>query len=102
MYVIKRGTSAWLCTTALEAFEVDAVQLRLQGEVKKFHEFRLRLDKGEHVCAGVISICKCSDASSCNTCTKYKGCEILKAVQKTVQASSDFKKWVEANNGYTI
>lgn len=103
MYVIERGKSAvWLCESAIEAFEVDAVQLRLQGEVKKCDEFRLRLDNWEKVAAGVIKVYKCSDANKCSDCSKYKGCEILKAVQETAQAHSEWVKWVEDNGGYTF
>lgn len=102
MYVIERNQSMWLCESAIEAFEVDAVQIRLQGEVKQFDEFEQRLIKGEIINAGVIKVYKCSDANKCSDCTKYKGCEILQAVVETAQAHSDFAKWVEANGGYTL
>ena len=102
MYVIERGKSAWICESAIEAFELDAVSLRLQGELKNFKEFQLRLTKGECVKAGVIQVYKCSDANKCSDCIKYKGCEILKAVQETAQAHSEWVKWVEDNGGYTF
>ncbi len=102
MYVIERNKVAWLCTTAIETFQVDAVQLRLQGELKDFEVFQLQLDKGECVNAGVIKVYKCSDANKCSECSKYKCCEILKAVQETAQAHSDFAKFVKDNNGYTF
>jgi len=39
MYVIKRGTSVWLCGSARSAYEVEAVSLRLQGDMKHFERF---------------------------------------------------------------
>jgi hypothetical protein len=102
MYVIERNKSAWLCTTAIEAFQVDAIQLRLQAELKDFEVFQQRLDNFEKVKAGVISMTKCSNANKCEDCSKYKGCKILQAVQETAQAHSDFAKFVQANNGYTF
>ncbi|OPJ65511.1 hypothetical protein [Clostridium chromiireducens] len=102
MYVIERGKSAWLCVSAVETYEVQAVQIRLQAEDKDFKVFEQRLDKGEIIDAGVIKCYKCSDANKCNLCTKYKGCEILKAVQETAQASSDFAKFIKDNGGYTF
>lgn len=102
MYVIERNASraAWLCTTALETFS-DAVQLRLQGKDKDFKVFEQRLNKGEHIKAGVISVYKCSEALNCSECT-ITSCKILKAVQNTIKASSDFAKWVEKNSGYIL
>lgn len=103
MYVIERGKSAvWLCESSIEVFELDAIQLRIQSELKNFNEFRLRLDNWECLNIGVIKVYKCSDANKCNLCSKYKGCEILQAVQETAQAHSDFAKWVESNGGYTL
>jgi hypothetical protein len=102
MFVIERNSSCWLCESALDVFQVDAVQLRLQGEVKKYDEFRLRLDKGECLNVGVIKVYKCSAANKCSECYKHKCCEILQAVLETAQAHSDFFKWVKENGGYTI
>lgn len=100
MYVIQRKQSMWLCASAVETYEVQAVQIRLQGDIKDFTVFEQRLTNGEIIDAGVIKIYKCSEVSKCSECSKYKGCEILQAVQETAQASSDFRKWVEDNNGY--
>lgn len=102
MYVIERKQSMWLCASAVETYEVQAVSIRLQGEYKDFKVFEQRLNKGERIDAGVIKIYKCSEVGKCSECTKYKCCEILKAVQETAQASSDFRKWVEDNGGYTL
>lgn len=104
MYVIERGTAAaWLCTTAIEVFELDAVKLRLQGELKNFTVFEQRLDNWEHISAGVIKIYKCSDViTKCNECTKYTGCEIRLKVIETIKAHSEWVKLVENNGGYTF
>jgi len=102
MYVIERKQSMWLCASAVETYEVQAVQLRLQGDIKDFTVFEQRLDKGERIDAGVIQVYKCADATKCSECTKYKGCEILQAVQKTAQAHSEWVKLVESNGGYTF
>lgn len=102
MYTIERNKSAWLCESAIEAFQVDAVSLRLQAELKDFEVFQQRLTNGEIINAGVIKVYKCADATKCAECSKYKCCEILKAVQETIQASSDFRKLVEDNGGYTF
>ena len=101
MYVIERGTSAWLCTTAIEAFEVQAVQIRLQGELKDFDKFRLRLTKGDIINAGVIKVYKC-DATTCEDCEKSTKCEIrLKAIE-TIESHKAWVKAVESNGGYTF
>lgn len=102
MYAIERNRSAWLCTTTIEAFEVDAVRIRLQGKVKAFAEFQQRLDNWEHIDGDVISIYKCSKSTKCEDCIKYKGCEVLQKVQETAQAHAEFFKWVEYNGGYTF
>lgn len=102
MFAIERGKSAWLCESAIEAFQVDAVSLRLQAELKDFKVFQQRLTKGECLNIGVIKVYKCSDANKCSECSKYKCCEILQAVVETAQAHSDFAKWVEDNDGYTF
>lgn len=103
MFAIERGKSAvWLCKSAIEAFQVDAIQLRLQGDIKDFKVFEQRLNNGEIIDAGVIKVYKCSEVSKCNDCTKYKCCEILKAVQETAQAHSEWVKLVESNGGYTF
>jgi len=102
MYVIERGTSAWLCGTVIEAFEVQAVQIRLQGELKNFAVFEQRLAKGECVKAGVIQVYKCNDSSNCEDCTRYTACEVLQKVQETAKAHTEFTKLVEDNGGYTF
>lgn len=102
MYVIERGKSAWLCTSAIEAFEVHAVQIRLQGDMKQFAKFQQSLDNFERVDARVISVYKCSEAGKCEDCKRCIGCEILQKVQETAQAHVDFAKWVDANGGYLI
>ena len=104
MYVIERGNkSAWLCTTATEAFQARAVNLRLQGELKNFEVFQQWLDNFEKVKAGfVILIYKCSNADSCVDCEKYTRCEIRLNVVDTKQMHEDFLKWVESNGGYTL
>lgn len=96
MYVIERGTSAWLCNTVIEAFEVDSVRLRLRGDVKDFAEFQRRLDNFENIEAGVIQVSKCSDASKC------QDCEILRTVQETAKAHTEWVKLVQSNGGYTF
>ena len=75
MYVIERGGLAWLCTTVIEAFEVQAVKLRLRGEVKDFELFEQRLNNYERINAGVIKIYKCSIVGKCEDCDKCKECE---------------------------
>jgi len=102
MYVIKRGGSAWLCATALEAFEVDAVRIRLQGEVKNFEVFKQRLFGYECINAGVIKVYKCSNADKCKDCDKYKECEWRKISLETAQAHKEWGKWVEDNGKYTF
>lgn len=103
MYVIKRGQSAWLCgDKAKNAYEVDAVQLRLRGEFKNVDVFEERLDNWETIEAGVISVYKCSNSSKCEDCEKFTRCEILNAVQETTQAHAEFSKWVKANGGYLL
>lgn len=102
MYVIERKQSMWLGASAVEIYEVQAVQIRLQGDIKDFKVFEQRLDNFECLNVGVIKVYKCSDANKCSECSKYKCCEILKAVHETAQAHSDFAKWVEANGGYTL
>lgn len=102
MYVIERNSSLWLCESAIEAFQVDAVQLRLQGKVKQFDEFQLRLTNGEIINAGVIKIYRCADATTCKDCNKYARCEIrLKAIE-TIKSHNEWVKFVEINNGYTF
>ncbi len=101
MFVIKRGGSAWLCT-AVEAFESEAVQLRLRGEVKDFTVFKQRLDNYECVEVGVISIYKCSSANKCSECDKCKDCEWRKIALETAQASAKWAEWVEDNGGYLL
>jgi hypothetical protein len=44
MYVIERNKPAWLCTTAIEVFEVQAVQIRPQGAIKQFKKFEQSID----------------------------------------------------------
>lgn len=102
MFVIERNSSFWLCESSIEVFQARAVSLRIQGDIKDFKVFQQRLDNFECLNVGVIKVYKCSDANKCSNCTKYKGCEILKAVVETAQAHSDFAKFVEANNGYTF
>jgi hypothetical protein len=103
MYVIKRGTSLWLCDTARSAFDLDAIQLRLQGEFRNFAVFEQLLNSWEPIDAVVVSVHKCSNASKCEECEKYiTGCEILKAAQETLKAHNEFAAWVEANYGYML
>lgn len=102
MYVIERGKAAWLCVTARSAYDVDAVQIRLQGDMNDFEKFQKSLDNFERIEASVISIYKCSEASKCEDCMKCVDCEILQKVQETAQAHADFAKLVEANGGYTF
>jgi hypothetical protein len=103
MYVIERGKSAvWLCESSIEVFQARAVSLRIQGDIKDFNVFQQRLDNFECLNVGVIKVYKCSDATNCKDCAKYKGCEILQAVQETAKAHSEWVKWVESNGGYTF
>lgn len=102
MFVIKRGGSVWLCRTAMEAFELENIQLRLQGDVKNFEVFKQRLDKYECVEAGVISIYKCSNADKCSECDKCKDCEWRKIALETAQASAKWAEWVDKNGGYLL
>jgi hypothetical protein len=102
MYVFERNQAMWLCASAIETFEVQAVQIRLQGEYKDFKVFEQRLDNWEHIDTGVIQIYKCSEASKCLNCEKYISCEILRMVQETTQANAEWVKWVESNGGYTL
>ena len=100
MYVIRRGSSLWLCTSSREAFEVHAVQLRLHPEVKDFAVFEQRLDNWETIDAGVISVYKCSNAGKCEDCPKYlTDCEILKTAQATIKAHKEWVEWVHSNGG---
>lgn len=99
MYVIERGASAWLCTTVIESFEVQVVQIRLRGAMKDFTKFQQSIDNFERINAGVISVYKCSKARKCEDCTKYTECNILRTVQETAQAHAE---WVESNHGYTF
>lgn len=102
MFVIERNGSAWLCSTAIKAFEVDAVQLRIQGDIKNFAVFQQRLDNFEILDIGVIKVYKCSEVSKCSECIKYKCCKILQAVQETAQAHNEWVKWVEDSGGYVF
>lgn len=103
MYVIKRKQSMWLCTTTIEAFQNQNVQLRLQNKDKDFKTFEQRLDAGEHIDAGVISIYKCSDTiTQCKDCIKCKDCSIHEKVRETAQVHAEWAKWVEYNDGYLI
>jgi hypothetical protein len=99
--VIERKQSMWLCATTLEAFEVHAVSLRLQGEAKNFEVFQRRLDNYETIEAGVISVFKCSDTTTkCEDCPKYiTSCEVLKTAQATIKAHKEWAEWVESNGG---
>lgn len=102
MYVIERGTAAaWLCTTSIEVFELDAIQLRLQN--KDFDVFKQRLDNWEHIDAGVIKIYKCSNTSTkCEDCEKCTGCNIRLNALETIKSSNEWVKLVESNGGYTF
>lgn len=102
MFVIKRGGSVWLCSTSRSAFEVNAVQLRLQGEVKDFEVFKQRLDNYECVEAGVISIYKCSNPDKCSECDKCKDCEWRKIALETAEASKEWAEWVYKYGGYLL
>jgi hypothetical protein len=103
MYVFERNQAMWLCASAIETFEVQAVQIRLQGEYKDFKVFEQRLDNWEHIDTGVIQIYKCSDTTTkCKDCHKCKDCEIRQRVRDTAQASAEFARWVDENDGYML
>lgn len=101
MYVMKRGGAVWLCTS-IEAFESEAVHLRIQNEVRDFEVFKQRLDSYECVEAGVIAIHKCSGAESCAKCDKCKDCEWRKIASETAKAHAEWAKWVYENGGYLL
>lgn len=102
MYIIDRGPAAWLCVSAIEAYDSHAVQLRLRSEDMEFSVFERKLDAYERVYAGVITVYRCSDADKCEDCKAFVGCEILKKAQETAQAHSEFAGWVEAKGGYIL
>ena len=99
MYAIKRKSSIWLCTTAREAFEVHAVQIRLQGKHTNFAVFEQCLEEGSTVKAGVIGVFKCSDAIKCEECPRYGACDIFDAVKATEKEHAQWASFVESIGG---
>ena len=102
MFVIIRGGSAWLCSTARSVYDSRAIQIRLQGEVKNFEVFKQRLDGYECLSVGVIKVYKCSNADKCSECDKCKDCQWRKIALETAQASAKWTEWVEDNGGYLL
>lgn len=99
MYILRRGESAWACSTVDELWGLRAIQKRLHSflsDVNTFEEFKRRLDTGERLHIGVIEVWKCQQ------CKPSEECEWQRLIKETDTRNAEFERMVLEAGGHII
>lgn len=99
IYILKRGESAWACSTVDELWGLRAIQKRLHSfmsDVSTFEEFQRRLNTGERLHIGVIEVWKCQH------CKPYEECEWQRLIKETDTRNAEFERIVQTMGAHII